>query len=408
MFIGRTYVATHVYGTLMMLEGRTILQGSAVKKRKFKEQHAQLLHFNKATKAMSEKADSPKQNGSIKRKSGKSNNEDGSKIANKVILLPGDSGVPGAAPEFQLVLCRDQQPKPQMPIETRSRSRARKNAEPQPPVDAKRNRKNTSPVLEKIVTDDDALYAGCASRSVKVPAKKPKQSKPKVSMETCGRPKARKNAEPQLPVDAKRSLKDSSHVQEKIVADDDALYAGCASRSYKVPAKTHFRPLNDNEKWQKENCKPNTEITKHRNNERNVPCEGSGSIAGLVQNQVAFKERSQKRKHVSGTTAELNDTIRQILLPRYRTTSNGINAEKLIGMVSYAIVKDYQLKASLKSYSMPLELIAAAFNSCNRHMDLVNVTLRKPEESAKQYSICIGPEQIWGGGSDCADRLIWG
>ncbi|KAI1698228.1 hypothetical protein DdX_18037 [Ditylenchus destructor] len=47
------------------------------------KEHAQLLRINKATKAMSEKADSPKQNGSIKRKSGKSNNEDGSKIANK-------------------------------------------------------------------------------------------------------------------------------------------------------------------------------------------------------------------------------------------------------------------------------------------------------------------------------------
>ncbi|KAI1701715.1 hypothetical protein Ddc_17506 [Ditylenchus destructor] len=83
------------------------------------------------------------------------------------------------------------QSKPPVPMVTRSRAKAKNNAEPQPPVHAKRSRRDMSPVLEEVIAEDDALDAGGAFRdgcSGKVPAKthiRPEKDSKKPQMENC-------------------------------------------------------------------------------------------------------------------------------------------------------------------------------------------------------------------------------
>ncbi|KAI1710254.1 hypothetical protein Ddc_13539 [Ditylenchus destructor] len=121
----------------------------------------------------------------------------------------------------------------------------------------------------------------------------PKQSKPLVPMVTRSRAKAKKNAEPQTPVHAKRSRKDMSPMPEEVRAEDDVLNVGCASRdggSGKAPAETHIRPVKDSKKLQKENCKPKAEINieipsniEILNVEINEPYQENATVAEFEQ-----------------------------------------------------------------------------------------------------------------------------
>ncbi|KAI1710584.1 RCC1-like G exchanging factor-like protein [Ditylenchus destructor] len=69
----------------------------------------------------------------------------------------------------QVTLRRNSMPpkkcKPPTPMVTRSRAKAKNSTEPQPPVLAKRSRKDTSPMPEQVHSEDDVLNAGCASRN---------------------------------------------------------------------------------------------------------------------------------------------------------------------------------------------------------------------------------------------------
>ncbi|KAI1724102.1 hypothetical protein Ddc_05307 [Ditylenchus destructor] len=69
----------------------------------------------------------------------------------------------------------------------------------------------------------------------------PKRSKPIAPMVTRSRTKAKKNAEPEAKVDAKRYRKDTMQV-----ADEDGSAHGNGGESDNGPAETPFRPVKDN------------------------------------------------------------------------------------------------------------------------------------------------------------------
>ncbi|KAI1708721.1 ATP-dependent DNA helicase [Ditylenchus destructor] len=77
----------------------------------------------------------------------------------------------------------------------------------------------------------------------------PKRSNPIAPMETRSRAKAKKNAEPELKVDAKRYRKDTMQV-----ADEDGSAHGNGGESDNGPAETPFRPVKDSKKLQDDTC----------------------------------------------------------------------------------------------------------------------------------------------------------
>ncbi|KAI1703508.1 hypothetical protein DdX_14841 [Ditylenchus destructor] len=77
----------------------------------------------------------------------------------------GDMDLPQLSSDSPLCSMPPKKCKPPTPMETRSRAKAKNNTESQPPVLAKRSRKDTSPLPEHVLAEDDVLNAGCASRN---------------------------------------------------------------------------------------------------------------------------------------------------------------------------------------------------------------------------------------------------